>query len=449
MNRNVQKCLSNRGYTDIDTSFEAYTSEWLDWYKGKVDSFHKYEVFNGATRNAVERYSLGMAKRVCEDWANLLMNERTSISTGSDSVDKALKSVLESNNFYVEANRLVELTYALGLGAFVCYRGSDEVMVDYVRGDNIYPLSFERGDITECAFISECKIAGKPVSYVQLHLLNNDKTYRIENIYIDLKSGNEIDAPDDVEPIVNTGLDTPLYSIIKPNMINNIDLSSPRGISCFANAIDQLKSLDIVYDSYTQEFVLGRKRLLVPASMARIQQGKNGSFPLFDSNDLVYCTIPSDNENDTIKEIDLSIRATEHETGLNQNLSLLSFSCGLGNDRYKFESGTIKTATEVISEKSELFQSVEKQKILVRSALVNLTHGILKLLGIDSVDRTDIDIDFDDSIIIDSEAEQSKRFSEVTAGIISKTEYLKRVYNVSDEEARKLQPEEDREITEE
>ena len=48
-----------------------------------------------------------------------------------------------------------------------------------------------------------------------------------------------------------------------PAIANNDDLPNPMGIPAFANAIDQLKGVDIAYDSYVNEFVLGKKRIMV------------------------------------------------------------------------------------------------------------------------------------------------------------------------------------------
>ena len=104
-----------------------------------------------------------------------------------------------------------------------------------------------------------------------------------------------------------------------------------------------------------------------------------------------------------MKEIDFKIRAQEHELGINKALDLLSFKCGLGTGRYKFENGTAKTATEVISEKSDLFQSLKKHEIMLESAIKGLVNAISYLLG---GKPTDVTIDFDDSIIEDKTSER-------------------------------------------
>ena len=106
---------------------------------------------------------------------------------------------------------------------------------------------------------------------------------------IDAESGKEIDAPEAVLPLIPTGYEKPLFQILTPNICNNIDLDSPMGISVFANSISQLKGCDLVYDSYMNEFVLGRKRILVPITMAKRMMEKDGvTAPALDPNDTVY-----------------------------------------------------------------------------------------------------------------------------------------------------------------
>ena len=67
--------------------------------------------------NKHERYRLGMAKTICEDWANLLLNEKVAIKAGSYS--NRLNDILLYNKFRVNGNKLVERAFALGTGAFV------------------------------------------------------------------------------------------------------------------------------------------------------------------------------------------------------------------------------------------------------------------------------------------------------------------------------------------
>lgn len=437
----VRNYLIKRKYNVASNETYDHINEWLDWYQNDVEKFHHYSLYNGMVMTKQERYKLGMAKTVCEDWANLLLNEKVAIKAGS--YEERLSGILRSNNFYTRGNRLVEMAFSLGTGAFVEYlNAEDEVVIDYIRSDMIYPISWDNGDVTECAFGTPKTIDGKDVVYIQIHRLGriaqeeDPDLYYIENVYVDAESEKEMDPPEEIEEIVNTGSVEPLFQLITPNICNNIDLDSPLGISVYANAIDEVKGTDLVYDSYMNEFVLGRKRIMVPISQAKRQMQEDGvSAPVFDPNDTVYYLLPEDrNGNNQLTEVDMTIRASDHELGIQRALDLLSLKVGMGTGRYKFENGSVKTATEVISDKSDLYQNRQKHSIIISAAIVNMVRAVSFLDAGGAVEAT---VDFDDSIIEDTNAIIDKNIKLVNAGLRSKLAAIMEINKCTEADAQK------------
>lgn len=449
MSNTIRQYLIGAGYQTVSDETYSHVDEWLDWYQGEVESFHTYKIYNGATTVKQKRYRLGMAKKVCEDWANLLLNEKVSIKAGS--YEARLNAILQANNFRVRGNQLVELAYALGTGAFVEYKdAAGGVIIDFVRADMIYPLSWDNGDITECAFGSTRVMGGKEAIYLQIHRkgrlpseedpeaeTEDPDSYYIENRYVDADSGKEMEPPDNVLPLIPTGSPFPLYQIITPNICNNVELDSPLGISVFANSISQLKGCDLVYDSYMNEFVLGRKRILVPVSMAkRMMEADGVAAPSFDPNDTVYYLMPGDSRGEAKPEsIDMSIRAQEHELGIQRSLDILSLKVGMGTGRYQFDSSGVKTATEVISDKSDLYQNRQKNAIIIAAALISMAKAVAFLdQGLQDLAVT---VDFDDSIIEDTNTTIDRNIKLVQAGLRSKLSAIMEINKCSEDEARK------------
>lgn len=451
MSNTIRQYLLDKKYDTVPDETYSHIEEWLDWYQGDVENFHTYKIYNGMTTTKQKRYRLDMAKKVCEDWANLLLNEKVSINAGD--YEERLNNILEANNFKVRANQLVEKAFALGTGALVEYLdGNGNPVIDYIRADMIYPLSWDNGDITECAFGSNRVVDGKEIIYLQIHRKGvpvdpeeaveeaereDPNTYYIENKYIDAESGKELDAPDSVLPLIDTGYDRPLFQIITPNICNNIDLDSPLGISVYANSISQLKGGDLVYDSYMNEYVLGRKRILVPLSEAKRQMQEDGvSTPVFDPDDTVYYMLPDDrNSSQNLTEVDMTIRASDHELGIQRCLDILSLKTGMGTGRYKFESGGVKTATEVISDKSDLYQNQQKNAIIIKAALVSMSQAIAFLD--DGRMDLDVTIDFDDSIIEDTNTTIDRNIKLVQAGLRSKLKAIMEIDKCTKAEAKK------------
>jgi A118 family predicted phage portal protein len=434
MSNVIRQYLESQQYNTVPDETYSHIDEWLEWYQNDVKKFHHYKVYNGAVTTEQERFRLGMAKTICEDWANLLLNEKVSIKAGDYST--RLEEVLASNKFRVNGNRLIELAFALGTGAFVEYMGGDdEIIIDYIRADMIYPLSWDNGEITECAFGSTRVVDGKE-RFGNPEEGETADSYYLENKYLDAESGKEIEPPEDIIPLINTGSRIPLFQILTPNIYNNIDMDSPLGVSVFSNAISQLKGCDVVYDSYINEFILGRKRILVPIAMAKIQMEKEGiRQPTFDSKETVYYMMPGDRESDMkLTEVDMSIRAQEHELGIQRSIDLLSFKCGMGTGRYRFENGGVKTATEVISDKSDLYQNRQKHNLLVNDAIQSVVRAVSFL---DTGTVVEATIDFDDSIIEDSNATIDKNIKLVNGGLRSKLSAIMEINKCDEKEAQK------------
>jgi A118 family predicted phage portal protein len=434
--KTIQEYLEDKGYSVASDETTSHFDEWLDWYEGYVKSFHHYTVYNGIEQVGKDRYTLGMAKTVSEDWANLLLNEKVKIYTGSR-FDKQLDTVFENNNFRVKGNQLIELAFALGTAAFVEYKDADgQVVIDFIRAGMIFPLSWDNGYVNECAFGSVRERDGKKQYYIQIHRMEN-KTYIIENHIVDAESGADLELDEGMLEVVPTGISIPLFQIITPNLVNNIDLDSPYGISVYANAIPQLKGCDLVFDSYMNEFELGKRKIMVPLSMAKMQMGTDGvTKPVFDKNDSVFYAIPGDRDNTSkIDTYDPQIRAEDHDKGINKALDLLSFKCGMGTGRYKFENGTVKTATEVISDKSDLYQSLKKHEIVLGSAIKGLVNAVAQLMG---AKIKDVNIDFDDSIIQDKESERNTDKADVAIGAMTLLEYRMKWYQEDESTAAKM-----------
>lgn len=196
---NILEKLKEKGYDTIPEEFYDQIDLWKSWYDGNVRDFHNYRVFNGQKTVQCKRYSLGMGKKVAEDWANLLLNEKVNITLEGQKEQEFFDSVCKANNFEVKANEMQEMKSGLGTAAYVPRItnaqfggfigkigrlfgiGKPTIKIDYVTAPNIFPLSWENGQIHECAFTSSATIKGEKYLYLQLHRVGEDGNYIIEN----------------------------------------------------------------------------------------------------------------------------------------------------------------------------------------------------------------------------------------------------------------------------
>ena len=97
------------------------------------------------------------------------MNEKVGITLEGKKEQEFVDRVLEENNFLVKANEMQELAFALGTVAFIPRVVGMEITeagptpgsaagidLDYVTVENIWPLAWKNGIITECAFFQHC-----------------------------------------------------------------------------------------------------------------------------------------------------------------------------------------------------------------------------------------------------------------------------------------------------
>lgn len=430
-------------------SCEEYIANWQEWYTGNVKSFHNYTIYNGKKKIAMQRLTLNMAKRVCEDWANLLLNEKTDITVGDAHSQDVVHKVLQDCKFWQKGNEGIEKSFALGMGAFVVMVdniGINEegeiadttqavAKVKFVNGTKIIPLTFEDEEITECAFINVN--SGK--TYVSIHLKNEQGNYEIHNIKCDGMDSN-LSFNEEDHTIFDTNSPLAWFSIIKPNIANNIDINSPLGISVFANAMDNLKEIDLIFDSYANEFLLGKKRIFVNARDWAVNSKTGEEYDVFDSNDVVLYILPEDDSGkQMITDDTQTLRVQDHITALQNQLNLFGYKCGLGTEHYKFDTSGIATATQVISVNSEMFRNLKKHEIILEDALITIVKALLYAIDTftsESVNvNADITIKFDDSIVIDEATERAQDLVDVNSGIMSKVEYRMKWYNEDEKTA--------------
>lgn len=491
MNRYISY-LRRCGLDTVSQKYYNMINKWESWYRGSVATFHRYKVYVGKGHYVpCRRRTMNMAKKLCEDMADMLMNERVKIAVESGATDEYVQSVFDACNFQARINEYQERKAATGTTAYVPYlvgavtdaEGkilSARVKIMYCTASRIFPIHWENGNIISCAFAMETTWRGKSYGMIQRHELE-DGQYVIRTAFLKGARGTELTEAEreripafrDVVPYLETGSDQPLFAIDRLAIVNNassdrisgaeVDLSeldggrdigalgsylvddsnNPLGIPIFANSVPTLESLDIEYDSYANEFVLGRKRLMVAPEMLI---DENGNYA-FDPNEGIFYLMPEDslnNGNEAIHDVDMKLRVEEHEKAINHNLNLLSLKAGLGTQYYRFERGSVATATQVISENSDLYRTIKKHEIPLESALRTLIRAIIAMgtaAGVTGLDPdADIKVFFDDSIIEDKATEREQDRKDVDMGAMSLVEYRAKWYGETKEDAEKNLP---------
>ena len=435
MREQIYQELNELGFPNGgDGTTEELLSLWRSWYEGNVKHFHSYRVYNGQKRVLCRRAGLGMAKKICEDWANLLMNERVHIRLEGEREQRFVDGVLQDNSFFLMANRMQEHKAALGTAAYVPRVTDGKIRIDFLSADGILPLSWENGRVTDCAFASGQRQGDRDLLYLQVHH-RVDGSYRIENLLFDTDTDGdrlerlslaEVPGFGEIPETVRTGRTERGFVWDRMSIVNCLAPASPMGLSVFANAVDQLRGADVAYDSYVNEFILGKKRIMLKPEATKDFDGA----PLFDADELAFYILPEDSGNESIiKEIDMTLRTAEHHEGIQDMLNLLGLKCGFGEQHYRFERGSVLTATQVISENSTLYRNVRRHELILEDALRELIGILLRMgndyFGLGLREETEVTVDFDDSIIEDRSKEFERDCRMLELGVMGKEEFRK------------------------
>ena len=453
--------------------YNLFIFVWQAIYKGYYKAWHDVPIKTIKDPKGLKNRrmaTMNAGKLSASQMARYVWNERCSLTASingnesdEDLLNEFLQMVLTENKFGTAFGDLLEKSFALGGGAIREYveipkdkNGNDigegKVRLGYTMASQFVPTAWDNSKIKSGIFISREARDGYYYTVVEWHRLDGT-TYRVTNdLYRTPIKGDEpqnilgywyplnmiypLLSPDTTLQNVKSSF----FQYFKPFGANYADDNSPLGMSIFAPALDTLQTLDVIFDSFRREFVLGKKRIIAPARMMKNVGGLNGGAPqrYFDADDEVYEALSTDtNEDLKIQDNSVSLRVQEHVSGINANLAILCTQIGFDAGTLSFdEAKGLKTATEVISEDSKTFGTVQAHENNIKDSLVQMVHAIFEIAvqyGLTYKGQTiesliaggyDVSVQFDDSIIQDKDAEINRGIMEIGAGVLSKKKFM-------------------------
>ena len=459
----LRKQLSKKGVNIINTDYYDLIDVWKSWYKGVVDDFHFYNVkYADGTTGVLERKTMSMAKKSAEDMMKLNWSNKCDIRLATDEKTKALWKVLDSkqNNFTIMFPQMLEIAFALGTTLITEYKDElGRTRIEYINNpSNIVPYAYDNFNITGLIVFNQWQDEerNRPVFYTHItyHEFKtekdeNDELKQIYRKYNELyksknanELGKEIDFADkfpNVKQLVEYDTDTPHFQVIKPPIANNVDISTPMGISIYANSIDKLKAIDNKYDAFDQEFIDGKRRILVDRTALKTaptvnEDGSISQQLFFDRNDRTYVAM-NGMKDQPVKDISFEYRYKECIESVNAELNWYSSALGFGEEFYKFDGNGQATATEIISQNDDAFRTKQVYETIIKDVIIDLVKSVCFLEGIE-ISENEIEIIMDYSRFENQTTTQQRLEREVSQGITSKVEYRMKVYDETEEQAR-------------
>jgi A118 family predicted phage portal protein len=454
--KNIEKMSDLK---DVELNEELYEKidVWKQLYKGHYSEWHNIRFKTVSGQHKRKLATLGMPKVVSQEIANLVFNEKCEISISDEGLSNDIEDVFKQNNFYKEFQRYIEYSFAMGGMVVKGYAEDGKIKFSYVTADSFIPIGWNNKEITDGVFVHQFKRGDKHYTHLEWHMWKGDQ-YIIRNEVYKSSSSDELGSkanlkdffPQLKEEVTLNGLKRSLFIYIKPNTANNVDMSSPLGISVFANALGTLHSLDIAFDSYQREFKFGKKRILVPHQMIKTVIDPDTQQPhrYFDADDEVYEAFKYDMDGTgkDIQDISVALRVTEHIDAINALLNILAMQIGFSAGSFTFDGQGVKTATEVVSENSKTFRTKKGHETIVEEGIKELIEVVVQVGELYNIlsrppEEYEVSVAFDDSIIEDMTTEISQQVQLVTNKMQSLKRAIMVVHKVTEEEAEEIMAE--------
>jgi len=355
---------------------------------------------------------------------------------------------LQMVNALKDIRQKVEFGVAKGGLMMKPYPKGDKIIVDFVQADQFFPVAFDENGMTACVF-SDTKIIGQNYyTRLESHAMT-DAGYKITNSAFKSQTQNtlgnacplsDVPAWANLQPeAVIIGIDRPLFAYFKFPLANNIDSTSPLGVSGFSRATELIQQADEQWSNLLWEFESGKRALYT--DVLAFGKDKDGK-PILPIKRL-YRTLNQAGaigKDELFEEWTPTLREVNILNGLNAILKQIEFTCGLAAGTISDPNIVALTATEIKANKQRTYATITDTQSALEDALNQLLYAMdiwVTLNNLAPKGTYDAVFYFDDSVVSDHDVLLANSLQEVGAQLMSKVEYRMVVKGETEEIARK------------
>jgi A118 family predicted phage portal protein len=232
------------------------------------------------------------------------------------------------------------------------------------------------------------------------------------------------------------GLDKPLFAYYRVPGANVIDGSSPLGVSIFANALNELKAIDIAISRKDDEIMDSKHITFVGQALKRSADNRDIKLPRF----VQALGIGVDSNNvDTVKEHVAVLRTEQRLQDINFNLSMAGIKCGFSEGVFVLDGQRgMVTATQIESDDRDTIQTIKDDRDALQAAIEQAVEGadkIITLSGLCPVGPYELNFSFGD-ITYSYEEDKANWKMYATQGWVPVWQYLVKFEKMTEQEAK-------------
>ena len=396
-------------------------------------------------------HSLGLPSLIASEKARMATLEMEVKVTGESERADFLNA-----SFWPILNTLRKnLEYGIALGGFVIkpyiVKGPDnkyKFKFNYVRASNFYPLAFSAdGELTSAAFVDRLIKGDKIYSKFEIHVLEGNRVTVTNRVFVTKNNTQSVTGlqnnvlgeettlasiPEwsNIEPQVTIdNVDTLLFAYYKNPEANTIDLDSPLGVSGFSRATGLIRKADEQYSNLLWEFEGGQLAVDVDRTALNPMRDANGKekIVLPKLQDRLFRRNLDLGEDDMYNVFSPELRDVSILNGLNAIFVRIEDVCALSRGTISDVAiSEARTATELKILKQRAYSANED----IQKELERVLHHVFKIMDIycdlyTIVEKGEYEVSFnwDDSILVDKDAERQIDMLDVDKGLMSKVEY--------------------------
>lgn len=425
-------------------------SDWVNIYQGKPDWALPDDKGN------VDIESFNFAKKLCNETARLTTLALGITVEGSTRADW-INGFMES---YIARMKNEECEKACAFGYIILKPNGEGI--DYVMPWDFNPTHATDGKVDGGIFFDHYHEPGDKWYYTRLEwqrfedISEDVRIFRITNKTYRATGANGIGQECSIketvwanlqEDVAYENIKQPLFSIFKMPLSNNIDMSSPLGVSIFSNAQKELKSLDIawtrledeIFDSQKITF-LGDMLIDEPGRPVRSQFSHGGAVDKTGKSLPRWARIlPGGNTGGEYHEVNPALQTADRLSGIDHFLNLVGVKCGYSAGQFVLNGRTGHvTATQVEADDRETIQYIKQIRDSFQMATDGLIYALDKyadIYNLAPVGVYEVNYDFGD-ITYNWEEDRSRHWQYVTMGKYPLWLYYVKFEGMSEEEAK-------------
>lgn len=391
--------------------------------------------------------TINFAKSICSETARLAT---MGIGIHVDGTARAEWLQTQIDGDYFQLRRWAE--YAAAFGTVILKPNGKGI--DLFTPGQFVVTDQSNGRITGVVFHSqEVSESGKRYyNRLEYQRWGDDGKYWISNRCYVGDTPNDSGKPISIEKTPWAGLaeevaveqtEKELFAVLRMPQANHIDISSPFGLPVFAEALEELKDLDIAYSRNAGE-IKDSERITLVDDRLLMQSGRpvrgagrtDVKLPRYAKK--VY----GQGKDDFYQEINPELNTDSRLKGINALLSQIGYKCGFSNGYFVFNESTgIQTATGVEAEQQRTIQFIKDVRDQLESCLNDLLYALdafASLYALAPPGEYEAVYDFGD-ITYNREEDKARWYGYVTAGKIPFWYYLMRFEGFPEEEAKELE----------